>query len=80
MVKVEGVRIDKVQGVRIDKSPAAALFTLIVGPSEEAKVVGKTKKEIAERSDIRKRWWTQLLERAPPRKDRSISLKTYGWR
>jgi hypothetical protein len=54
----------KVEAVRIGNSPAAPLFTLIVGPSEETKEVGQTKKEIAERYGIRKRWWTQLVERA----------------
>src|SRR6266436_7047266 len=54
----------KVEAVRIGNSPAAPLFTLIVGPSEDAKEVGQTKKEIAERYGIRKRWWTQLIERS----------------
>lgn len=54
----------KVEAVRIGNSPAAPLFTLIVGPSEETKEVGQTKKEIAERYGIRKRWWTQLVERS----------------
>jgi hypothetical protein len=54
----------KVEAVRIGDSPAAALFTLIVGPSDESKGVGVTKKEIAERHHIRKRWWTQLVERS----------------
>jgi len=54
----------KVEAARIGDSPAAALFTLIVGPSVETKEVGQTKKEIAERYGIRKRWWTQLIERS----------------
>jgi hypothetical protein len=54
----------KVEAVRIGESPAAPLFTLIVGPSEETKEVGQTKKQIAERYGIRKRWWTQLVERS----------------
>jgi hypothetical protein len=54
----------KVEAVRIGSSPAAPLFTLIVGPSDEAEEVGQTKKEIAERYGIRKRWWTQLIERS----------------
>jgi len=54
----------KVEAVRIGESPATPLFTLIVGPSEETKEVGETKQKIAERYVIRKRWWTQLLERA----------------
>jgi Domain of unknown function (DUF4268) len=54
----------KVGAVKIDKSPAAPLFTLIVGPSEEGEEVGHTKKEIVERYGIRRRWWTMLLKRA----------------
>ena len=54
----------KVEAVRIGDSPAATLFTLIVGPSSETKEVGQTKKEIAERYGIRKRWWSQLVERS----------------
>jgi hypothetical protein len=56
----------KVEAVRIGDSPAAPLFTLIVGPSFETKEVGETKKEIAERYHIRKRWWTDLIERSKP--------------
>lgn len=54
----------KIEAVRIGNSPAAPLFTLIVGPSEDTKDVGLAKKEIAERYGIRKRWWTQLVERS----------------
>ena len=51
----------KVEAVRIGDSPPAPLFTLIVGPSEETKDVGRAKKEISERYGFRKRWWTQLI-------------------
>jgi hypothetical protein len=54
----------KVEAVRIGDSSAAPLFTVIVGPSEGTKNVGQAKKEIAERYEIRKRWWTQLVERS----------------
>jgi hypothetical protein len=54
----------KVEAVRIGDSPAAPLFTLIVGPSEESRDVGQAKKEISERYGIRKRWWTMLVERS----------------
>jgi len=52
----------KVEAVKIGNSPAAPLLTLIVGPSEEAQTVGLAKKEIAEVYEIRRRWWTQLIE------------------
>jgi hypothetical protein len=54
----------KVEAVKIGESPAAPLFTLIVGPSDEAKEVGQTKKEIAERYIIRRHWWTSLINRS----------------
>lgn len=56
--------IVKVEAFRIGDSPAAPLFTLIVGPSDETKEVGKTKKEFAERHNLRKQWWTQLIDRS----------------
>lgn len=54
----------KVEAVKIGESPPAPLLTLIVGPSEEGRVVGKTKKEIAERHIIRQRFWSELLQYA----------------
>lgn len=51
----------KVEAVKIGESPAAPLLTVIVGPSEEAKSVGHSKKELAERFDIRHRWWERLF-------------------
>ena len=45
----------KVEAVRIGDSLAAPLFTLIVGPSDESRELGKTKKEIADRYGVRKR-------------------------
>ena len=71
----------KVEAVRIGDSPAAPLFTLIVGPSEETKDVGQTKKEIAERYGIRKRWWTTLIERSANvnKLHAHISPGEYSW-
>jgi hypothetical protein len=54
----------KVEAVKIGDSPPAPLLTLIVGPSEESRQVGMTKKDLAERYGIRRRFWTQLLEGA----------------
>ena len=71
----------KVEAVRIGDSPAAPLFTLIVGPSDESKEVGQAKKEIAERYSIRKRWWTQLVERSAKvnRLHAHITPGEYSW-
>jgi len=54
----------KVEAVRIDESSPAPLLTLIVGPSEEGREVGMTKKEIAERYGLREKFWTELLNQA----------------
>jgi hypothetical protein len=57
---------------RISGSDAAApLFTVIVGPSAEAKSFGKEKKELAERHILCLRFWEQLLNRA---KERGVML------
>jgi len=71
----------KVEAVRIADSAAAALFTLIVGPTPEAKEVGATKKEIAERYLIRKKWWTTLIERstAVNKSHAHITPSEHGW-
>ena len=57
----------KAEAVSIGESEPAPLLTLIVGPSEEAREVGNTKRELAERHDIRQRFWSQLLDRAKGR-------------
>jgi hypothetical protein len=54
----------KIEAIRIGDSSPAPLLTLILGPSEEGREVGQTKKNIAERFAFRHRFWTQLLERA----------------
>ena len=57
----------KVEAVQIGESVPAPLFTLIVGPSEATRQVGETKRDLAEKSSVRRRFWTQLLEKARPR-------------
>jgi hypothetical protein len=57
----------KIEGIRIANSPPAPLLTLIVGPSEEGRKAGEVKKELAEGGQIRKRFWTELLEKANQR-------------
>jgi len=54
----------KVEAIKIGDSDPAPLLTLIVGPSEEAVIVGKTKKEMKERHILRHKFWSQLLEKA----------------
>jgi hypothetical protein len=57
----------KIEGVRIGDSPPAPLLTLIVGPSAESREVGEAKKDRAERYQIRRRFWTGLLNKAKER-------------
>ena len=73
MVKVEAVKI-------LDSAPAP-LFTLIVGPSREAKEVGQTRKDVAERYAIRNQWWTTLIDRAAQRTrlHAHITPGEYSW-
>ncbi len=71
----------KLEAIKIDDSPPAPLLTLIVGPSEEAKEVGKVKKEISERYQIRKKFWVQLLDTAKLKTNlhANISAGRHGW-
>ncbi|MGD2253952.1 MAG: DUF4268 domain-containing protein [Anaerolineales bacterium] len=54
----------KVEAVRIGESPPAPLLTLILGPSEEVRGVGDSKREFSERHRLRLQFWTELLQRA----------------
>ena len=69
----------KVEAVRIGDSPAAPLLTLIVGPSAEAKEAGRAKQEIAERYDIHKQWWTQLVALPGAKLHAHITPGQYSW-
>ena len=70
----------KLEAIRIGSSEAAPLLTVIVGPSEESRDVGQAKKEMAERYEIRKRFWTALLDTARERTrlHASVSPSTGG--
>lgn len=54
----------KLEAIRIGESAPAPLLTLIVGPSESTKAVGKAKQEFAERYDLRRTFWKGLLDYA----------------
>jgi hypothetical protein len=54
----------KVEAIKIGESQPAPLLTLIVGPSEEIREVGQTKKNLAERHVLREKWWSVLLDYA----------------
>ncbi len=57
----------KVEAVQIGESEPAPLLTLIVGPSDESREIGETKREISERHVLRRQFWAELLEKARTR-------------
>lgn len=71
----------KVEAIKIGDSLPAPLLTLIVGPSQESLDVGETKKEIAERYTLRRKFWTGLLEkaRAKTKLHANITPGQYHW-
>ncbi len=54
----------QIEAFRIGDSPPAPKFTVVAGPTREARQVGEQKKELAERHLLRLEFWKQLLERA----------------
>ena len=62
-----GFYLLKLEAVRIGDSRPAPLLTQIVGPSEEARQVGRTKKGMAESERLRYRFFEGLLEHAKSR-------------
>lgn len=71
----------KVEAVKIGESTPAPLFTVIAGPSDIVKEIGKEKKEYAERHHLRKEFWTQLLEKAKKKTNlhANVSPCIYSW-
>jgi len=71
----------KVEGIRIGNSEPAPLLTLIVGPSEESRKAGETKKDMAERYKIRLNFWKALLEKAKEKTKLHAHLtpQPYSW-
>jgi hypothetical protein len=57
----------KIEAYQIEDSPPAPLFTVVAGPSPEARQIGDTKKELAEGHIKRREFWRTLLERANQR-------------
>ena len=54
----------KVEAIRIAGSLPAPLLTLIVGPSQESRAAGETKRELSESQRTYQRFWESLLKRA----------------
>lgn len=68
----------KVEAVRIGNSPPAPLLTIIVGPSED-NAIHHQKKELAERYDIRRNWWTQVVAQPEAKLHSHITPSAYSW-
>lgn len=71
----------KLEAIKIGDSEPAPLLTLIVGPSEESRETGQTKKDLVSRHTTRKRFWTELLEysKTHTKLFASISPSTGNW-
>jgi hypothetical protein len=71
----------KIEAYRIGDSEPAAKFTIITGPSEKTEIVGKEKKELAERHKRRREFWKMLLEKSKKRTSlhANISPSIYSW-
>jgi Domain of unknown function (DUF4268) len=72
----------KIETIQIDSQPLAApLFTIVEGPTEESKLLGKEKKQYAERHILRKEFWGELLEKIKGKTKlfSNISPNIYHW-
>jgi hypothetical protein len=71
----------KIEAYKIGNSDPAAKFSIIAGPSEESETIGKEKKKYAKRHVLRKKFWTELLEKSKSRTNlyTNISPSMYSW-
>jgi len=71
----------KIEGIKIGDSHPAPLLTLIVGPSQEVKEAGETKKEHVERHYLRKEFWQMLIDvvKTKTKLHSNISPNVYSW-
>ena len=74
--------IIKLEAIRIGDNPTAApLFTIVEGPTDIIKEIGKEKKAYAERHHSRKEFWTELLDKAKEKTKlhANVSPCIYSW-
>lgn len=69
----------KIEAIQIESSPPAPLLTLIVGPSEEGKSIGRSKQEMSEREQIRYKWWSLLVKHPDAASHSHISPSKHHW-
>ena len=71
----------KLEAIRIGDSDPAPLLTQIVGPSEETREAGRTKKEWVERERLRYRFFEGLLEYAKSKTQLHVNISptNHNW-
>ena len=69
----------KIEAIRIENSPPAPLLTVVVGPSEEGKSIGRNKQEMSKRHYAHHKWWTQLIQHPKATLHRRISPGRGSW-
>lgn len=72
----------KLEAIRIGDNPIAApLFTIVEGPTDTVKEIGKEKKAYAETHHLRKEFWTKLLDKAKEKTKlhANVSPCIYTW-
>lgn len=69
----------KLEAIRVGNSAPAPLLTLIVGPTEETKTIGRTKQEFNKRHEIRRQFWTKLLNYAKSQTQLHASISPGDW-
>lgn len=71
----------KLDAVQIGNSEPAPLFTIIAKPERETKLIGKEKKQLAQRHVLRKKFWEQLLGKSKKKTalHANISPNIYNW-
>lgn len=69
----------KLEAVNIEESPPAALFTLITGPSIQAKEKGKRQREESAQQEACREFWSELLNYAKTRTKLHSSISPGPW-
>ena len=69
----------KLEAVNIEESPPAALFTLITGPSIEAKEKGQRQREESAQEEACREFWSELLNYAKTRTKLHSSISPGPW-
>ena len=71
----------QIEAYRIGKSEPAPKFSIIAGPSEESKIIGKEKEELSKRHKKRLEFWKSLLDRSKSKTSlhSNITPSIYSW-